>query len=65
MTGFYTNGEVENGAALTAAAAATPTPEPDPIAAIDATKVPAARRVVFEGGKRVVSFEGSIRKVSF
>jgi len=32
---------------------------------IDATKVPPERRVVFEGGKRVVSFEGSIRKVSF
>lgn len=32
---------------------------------IDASKVPAARRVVFEGSKRVVSFEGSIRTVRF
>jgi len=32
---------------------------------IDATKVPVERRVVFEGNKRVVPFEGSIRKVVF
>lgn len=32
---------------------------------IDATKVPLSRQVLFEGSKRVVSFEGSIRKVRF
>lgn len=40
------------------------TTQPEP-GIIDATKVPAERRVVFEGSKRVVSFEGSIRKVVF
>jgi len=35
------------------------------VGTIDATKVPAARRVAFEGSKRVVSFEGSIRTVRF
>lgn len=42
----------------------TNAPQPEP-GAIDATKVPPERRVVFEGSKRVVSFEGSIRKVVF
>lgn len=42
--------------------AAPVTPQPG---TIDATKVPTSRRVVFEGSKRVVSFEGSIRKVRF
>lgn len=36
-----------------------------PTNTIDATKIPSERRVVFEGSKRVVSFEGNIRKVVF
>lgn len=62
MSGFYANGEVENGASY--AAADMPIVPVNP-GVIDATKVPADRRVVFEGSKRVVSFAGSIRKVSF
>lgn len=44
--------------------ASSTTPEVT-IGAIDAAKVPAERRVVFEGSKRVVSFPGSIHKVEF
>ena len=41
-------------------------PDPEPVTGlIDASKVPADRRVVFEGSKRVVSFPGSIHKVEF
>lgn len=40
--------------------------EPEiPASEIDALKVPFGRRVVFEGGKRVVLFEGSKKMVEF
>lgn len=35
------------------------------LSTIEAEKVAKARRVVFDGGKRVVSFEGSKRLVEF
>jgi hypothetical protein len=38
---------------------------PGQTATIDATKVPASRRIVFPGSIRVVKFPGSIRKVVF
>lgn len=49
---------------LTVAAVVAP---PDPVepGEIDATAVPAKRKIVFQGNKRVVTFPGNIREVIF
>lgn len=63
MLGFYSIGEAAIGEVLMNAAA-PPTEQPTP-GAVDATKVPAARVVIFAGGIRTVVFTGGIRTVRF
>lgn len=57
--------DVDVDRSVTFATPEDPDEEPPVTGQIDSSKVPNERRVVFEGSKRVVSFEGSIHKVRF
>ena len=61
MLGFTAIGAAPIGAVLRVA----PDVSTPPVGSVDASKVPASRKVAFGGGVRVGAFTGGIRTVAF